>query len=192
MPPQFFAMNKLTIALIVISGNLQCSGQGINNIWITGYDNGSGAGFGNSFFNFSFQPVAISQQNCSLNFDRTCATISDSAGNLLFYTNGFAVFNALFDTMPNGRGLDSSSVLNNFYFGSPLAQGALILPASNNNSAYYLFHESVEVTSWPGILTYAPRDLFYSLIDMTADSGRGDIIIKEQTIFTLPVFPPAP
>lgn len=35
-----------------------------------------------------------------------CASISDSAGNLLFYTNGEKVWNKNHEVMPNGEGLE--------------------------------------------------------------------------------------
>src|SRR5215468_10973697 len=54
----------------------------------------------------SFQtgdPVAVSDGQ--LNTSEGCATISNSAGNLLFYTDGITVWNRNHVPMPNGFGL---------------------------------------------------------------------------------------
>jgi hypothetical protein len=47
--------------------------------------------------------------NSSMNHNNGCATISDSDGNLLFYTNGMTVWNKNHQPMPNGTGLLGSS-----------------------------------------------------------------------------------
>src|SRR4051812_2389242 len=100
--------------------------QGISNIWITGYYNWASLPFGNTVIDFVSGIPAISHQNMNLSFRRTCATIADTPGDLLFYTNGFAVCNALGDTMPNGAGLDSSTIYTSWYsIGMPTPQAVL-------------------------------------------------------------------
>jgi len=59
-----------------------------------------------------------------------CATISDTAGNLLFYTNGVTVWNKNHQVLQNGTGLkgDPSST-----------QSAIIIPQPGNDSVYFIF-----------------------------------------------------
>src|SRR6185295_5716086 len=65
------------------------------NNWYFGYYAG---------MNFSGgSPVAFT--NGSLISDEGCSTISDNAGNLLFYTNGENVWDRNHQLMPNGAGL---------------------------------------------------------------------------------------
>ncbi|MBK7107739.1 MAG: hypothetical protein IPH61_00930 [Bacteroidetes bacterium] len=49
------------------------------------------------------------------------ATISDSSGNLLFYTNGQNVWNKEQELMPNGTGLEIGFEV--FAFGTSITQG---------------------------------------------------------------------
>ena len=101
-------MKKLNIYILLLFAPWVSLSQGVNNIWITGYDHLSTPPFGNTIINFSNSIPVLTSQDMNLDFRRTCATIADTSGNLLFYTNGFTVCNALGDTMPNGAGLDSS------------------------------------------------------------------------------------
>ncbi len=85
------------------------------------------------------------------------ASVSDKKGNLLFYTDGFNVWNAQNKVMPNG--IMASSM-------SSISQSALIIPNPSNSDQYYLF-----TTSYSGM-----GGLYYSLIDMTLSEGLGDVM----------------
>src|SRR5699024_8437741 len=67
-----------------------------------------------------------------------CASISDSEGNLLFYTDGQVVYNANHEIMPNGTGLlgDQSS-----------SQSAIIIPKPGDETSYYIFTTDKEAGS---------------------------------------------
>src|SRR5687768_13934197 len=68
--------------------------------------------------------------NSKINTPEGCSTISDSLGNLLFYTDGIKVWNKQHQQMPDGFGLkgDPSS-----------SQSALIIKKPGNNPIYYIF-----------------------------------------------------
>jgi hypothetical protein len=108
----------------------------------------------------------------------TCASIADSTGNLLFYTsyntelfmggntlNG-EVYNANHNLMVNGDSI--------FYTG--WYQEAVIIPFPNDSSRYYLF--SLGVSPIFG--------LYYSIVDMTLDSGRGAVTLKNVQLNNYP------
>jgi len=92
------------------------------------------------------------------------ATISDAAGQLLFYTNGVSVWNRKHQVMPNGYGVlgDVSTT-----------QAALIIPIPGSSSQYYLFTLTDQNKA---------GDLYYSIIDMRLDSGRGDLVVDKKNI----------
>lgn len=104
-------------------------------------------------------PLVLS--NGTANSLEGSAVISDNNGKLLFYTNGKIVQNKKHLTMPNGTGLlGELSSTNN----------AVIVPVPANDSMYYLFTIGSAMEEVP---VFA-----YSIIDMKADSGFGDIVVK--------------
>lgn len=94
-----------------------------------------------------------------------CATISDSNGNLLFYTDGTTVWDRTHNVMPNGTGLlgDSSST-----------ESAIIIPKPGNSSSYYIF-----TTDKPNYYL-SPDDPIegtnYSEVNMSLNNGLGDVV----------------
>lgn len=96
------------------------------------------------------------------------ATISDESGQLLFYTNGFTVWNRNHEIMPNGDSLQCNYSITN---------GIEIIPAPNNDSLYYLFYIKYPLTS--GTID---KGMSYSIINMNLNNGLGDIIQNEKNI----------
>jgi hypothetical protein len=93
-----------------------------------------------------------------------CSAMSDAAGNLLFYTDGITVWNKNHEVMPNGTGLQG---------GSSSTQAALIVPSPANPNQYYLF-----TTDEIG----GPNGFQFSIVDMTLQSGLGDVTIKDSLV----------
>jgi len=123
--------------------------------WYFGYSAGLNFGSG----------IAVADTNSKILAPEGCATMSDSSGNLLFYTNGITVWNTNHDTMPNGTDLMANL---------SSTQGALIVPKPGKNYEYYIF-------------TNDGRPLFtnglrYSLVDMTLGGGLGGIVIASKNI----------
>ena len=123
-----------------------------NKVWAFGVNAG---------LNFnSGSPVAITT---GINTGEGCASVSDSTGHLLFYSNGKIVYNSIHAVMPSGANIVS------FNTGST-EQAALITPVIGNSYQYYLFSlEQVGV----GI---GDCNLAYSIVDMTLDGGLGDVM----------------
>jgi len=95
-----------------------------------------------------------------------CATISDVNGKLLFYTNGFTVWNRDHEIMQNGDTIGGDQ---------PAAQSSIILPFNGDGTMYYvLTTESVY-----GDGEYA---LKYSIVDMKEDGGLGKVIFKDRIL----------
>ncbi|NOQ73780.1 MAG: T9SS type A sorting domain-containing protein [Crocinitomix sp.] len=114
-------------------------------------------------------PVRLN--NGSLGSCEGTAAISDSLGNLLFYTDGETIWDSEHLPMPNGSGLmgDISTV-----------QSAMIVPQPNNSESYYVFTAAQ---------TCGTNGLRYSIIDMNLNSGKGDVIEDtKNTPLLTPVF----
>ncbi|MGE5382230.1 MAG: PKD domain-containing protein, partial [Omnitrophica WOR_2 bacterium] len=97
----------------------------------------------------------------ALIYSHGTSTISDSAGNLLFYTDGEHVYNRIHQQMPNGYGL----------LGNSLSQTSLIMRKPESYNEYYIF------TVGNGTI-YPLIGLHYSLVKMNLDGGLGDIYLK--------------
>ena len=101
-----------------------------------------------------------------LSTEEGCTSISDTNGNLLFYTDGRTAYNANHTVMPNGNGLkgDASST-----------QSAIIIPKPNDPNIYYIF--TVDSDSIDG------SDFGFNLyeVNMTLDGGLGDIVAGSET-----------
>ena len=151
--------------------------------WLFGY--GSNPDFldwGGSVMEFMEDTINTYYEYRDMNFDYCNASMCDTSGNLLFYTNGIYIANALGDTMMNGGGISPCEFMDNFsYFGSPIVQGVLILPNPENDRQYYVIHEPYEYPT-PELDWHAPL-LYYSLVDMTLDNGLGAVLEKNQIIF---------
>ena len=104
--------------------------------------------------------TAVAVTNGQLVSDNS-ASISDTAGNLLFYTDGKTVWNRNHQQMPNGTGLN----------GDPYGK-EVIVPKPLNDSIYYIFFT----------LTKAPYYSEYAIVNMKLDGGLGDIIVKNDTL----------
>lgn len=161
--PIFFDFCKVrqysrTLLAIIILQFAFISGysQGQETNWYFG--NMAGLNFGTT------PPTALT--NSAMNAFEGCATISDTAGNLLFYTNGNMVWNKNHNTMPTGNALNGDGAAT---------QTAIIVPAPQNLNKYYIF--TVDTNG-------GTRGLCYSEVDMSLNGGLGDVTVKNVQLIT--------
>lgn len=132
--------------------------QGEANIWYFGQNAGLD-------FN-SGSPVALI--NGQLVTDEGCATISNSNGQLLFYTDGITVYNRNHVIMVNGTGL----------MGHPSStQSATVVPMPGSNNLYYIFTTDNE---------HDPNGFRYSIVDMNLDGGNGAVTTTKNVFVYTP------
>lgn len=106
--------------------------------------------------------------NVQLYYSEGASSISDCTGSLLFYTDGQDVWNRNQQKMPNGQGLAG-------HYSS--TQGSIIIPLPASCSLYYIF-------TLDGKEHYLANGLQYSIVDMEADNGLGDVITKNVPVYT--------
>jgi len=150
---------KKNFYLFIILFSLNFFAQKEANIWYFGDKAGID-------FN-SGSPVAL--LDGALNTLEGCASISDSNGNLQFYTDGSTIWTKDHSVMSNGTGLNGN-------FSS--TQSAIIIPKPDASDIYYVF-----TVDFQG----EPNGLQYSEIDMTLNSGLGAVTSTKNVLLLTPV-----
>jgi hypothetical protein len=147
--------------------------QGMNNLFMYGY---SLSGRGVVDFVIG-SPVVQIDSTRPINLSLTNANITDSIGNLLFYTNGIKIIDHSDSVMHNGDSLNPSPITTSFQsLGLPIVQNDIILQKPGSSNLFYLFHETIDNGA---LETY---EIYYSVIDMNLNGGLGGVIQK-NTIF---------
>lgn len=145
---------KIVVLFCFILISLICFNQNQGNIWYFGFQAGLD-------FN-SGTPIALTdgQTGLSLAHQEGTSIISDTNGNMLFYTNGETVWNRFHQEMPNGNGLMG-------HYSS--TQSAIIVPSPNDPDRYYYIF-----CVGDGLISQ--KKATYSLVDICLDNGKGDVI----------------
>ena len=144
----------IPIIIFFFFSSLITNGQGQFNNWFFGQQAGI------SFNSANATPILGS----SMAVSEGSASVSDAAGNLLFYTDGTKIWNRLHAVMLNGSNI----------MGDPsTTQGCLVVPMPGNPSKYYLFTLTDQVNA---------GDLRYSIIDMNLDGGKGGVVVGSKNI----------
>ncbi|MDH6358697.1 PKD domain-containing protein [Parabacteroides sp. PF5-9] len=137
-------------------------GYGAGLTWNTTQDTVTATGlFGTPNLILKGLPTALT--GSSISTLEGCFSLSDSKGELLFYSDGKTVWNKNNVAMPNGTGLtgnDSST------------QSGIIIPYPGIPNKYIAVTLGVNLTD----------NLSYSIIDMTLDGGLGDVVLAEKNI----------
>jgi len=140
----------LITAFTLITINL--TAQKHNNIWYFG--KGAGIDF------TSGSPVVLTDG--VMNTDEGATILSDSLGNLLFYSNGEEVWNVVHDIMDNGDSLMGCS---------STSQSIIVPKPGIEDSIYYLFYvgcNSLNIDS----------GFRFAIIDMKINNGMGKVVEK--------------
>lgn len=154
--------NYIYIIVINLVILLHFSGlaQGEWNNWCFGFQ---------ANINFNGGPPANSPTLSAINSLEGCASISDAAGILLFYTNGSNVWAANHTLMPNGVGL----------LGNALAsQSCIIVPAPGSTSLFYIFTVPDYVINTNGAR--------YTIVDMSQNGGLGVVTATKNVLIQTP------
>lgn len=138
-----------------------------NKTWVFGVENGI------HFNSSNPTPITTNINSGWSNVVEGCASISNSNGDLLFYTNGNMIWDKNNNVMPNGT---LSYPANESSLSA--TQGALIVPFPADKNKYYVF----TVTNiWAFFIL--PGNFYYSIVDMTLNNGLGDVVSGQNAIF---------
>lgn len=141
--------NIILLLICLLATNMSFGQRERTANWYFGYNAG-----------LKFLPTVASDSLGQIFTWEGCASISDSCGNLLFYSDGSTVYNKNHSIMTNGTGLEGD-------FSS--TQSAIIIPKPQNDSIYYLF------TTGGSSGNYS-----YSEINMNLNAGLGAVSTKNN------------
>ena len=137
------------------------------------------------FNNGQTPQVGVTNSYVPMNIEN--ASISDSLGNLLFFTNGTRLFDRNLNFIPGGN-LTLPFDTNGAYFGLVQRQGCMFLPWPGDTNRYVLLHTTKELRlplSYPGwVPDDVPTHLYTTLLDRTFNGGNGGIVSINQVILT--------
>ncbi len=94
---------------------------------------------------------------------KASASISDSTGNLLFFTDGQKVWDRTFTLMPNATNLAGNV---------GATQPCIIVPWPADSSRYYVF--TVDILKFSDSVNFTTQGLSFSVIDLNLRNGLGD------------------
>lgn len=125
--------------------------------------------FGNNA-GIKFQPdgSVVALTDGQLDTREGCATLADSNGDLLFYTDGISVWNKNHQLMQNGKDLMGHS---------SSSQSATIVPKPGSSNLYYIFTLDYEVH---------PNGFRYSVVDMSLNGGLGAVTSEKNILIYTP------
>lgn len=182
------------IGFVILLLPVEILGQKQDYIWMLGKDRDPKPGIQAYHFDFNLIPFDPIPSTNAFAFHSKNASICDSEGNLLFYTNGCAVANRDHEVMVNGDSINAGSFFDLFWddcllFGYPGFQNTLILDDPANPHGYYIVHKPrlYDLESNSSVFL---RDLLYTYVDMSLDEGRGSITLKNQ-VFHSDLFIPS-
>lgn len=171
---------KLFLTILSISWASVLFSQNRTNIWELSYS------------------TSLSIPNCEMKYDgfemdtnliyrvmsigHTNASICDTGGNLLFYSNGLTIGNSNYDTLLNAENFNPGFTTD-FYEpdGMLINQAVLILPFPDQINKYYIFSVSGDLISGD----IQPLHLNYSVIDMDLEGGLGGIVDSFKTLHAI-------
>ncbi len=134
-------------------------------IWAFGY--WGGLDFSNG------DPVPI---KTALVADEGCASVCDTNGKLLFYSEGSIIWNRKHEIMKGGTAL--TPIANTTMTPtSSTSQGVVIVPVIDKPDQYYVF--SLIASQWPADF----GKLYYSIVDMSLEGGLGAVIEGKKGLF---------
>lgn len=176
-------MRKLLWVLCLSAGSFLAqqanAQQGLNNLWLVGYNSVDGLPYGNTNVEFISGAAELSLQAYQIGFSTTAANITRGDGGLEFSTNGAFLADRNGDTLSNGSGLAPSSYTTQHADGLSLPRGALIIPVPNAPDSYYLFHGTVDDQS-----DYTADYLYLTTVDMGLNNSQGEVVLKNHVLFT--------
>lgn len=134
-------------------------------------------------FNDSIVEITLRPEVAFFTMTGTNISISDSSGQLLFYSNGCDIRDITDEIMQNGDSINLG-IVQDYYcetgFDSPMLQGGICLPLPESSNRYYLFNLDLDIIAYDTTHALDPKRLYYHVIDMDMNNGLGAVVQKNS------------
>ena len=152
----------LTALVLLLHLNISTEAQKETSFWLDRFYS----------FDFNTYPPENSNLTASSIYQNGRATVADSAGNLLFYSDGLTYYERTGKVMPNGKPLFALNWGTSFL---PF----IIAPVPGNKNRYYVFTIRLPRSSQHPDFDHTLR---YSIVDMQLNDGNGDVVQRDIEI----------
>ena len=123
--------------------------------WIAGYQTNNHAAYpysGTTLSDFNYCGANREFINTLMNFNGSSASMSDTSGNLLYYSNGIYIANRNNQKMLNGDSIGFCRLWQqDRAYGSTTVQGLVTIPKPNSNHIYYVLQANVDFLPNPAL-----------------------------------------
>lgn len=158
--------------------NISSSAQNEAKNWFFGYHYG---------VTFSPSPQTLIGGQTEFQYESVISYSDRNTGKLLFYgapqCDGdpnkalyqIQLWNSSHTPMKGGTNIRGNATCN---------QAMLVVPFPNDNTKYYIFTNDPGATDCPVGNTVEDRGLWYSVIDMQGDNGKGEVITRNKLVWS--------
>ena len=180
---QVSIMKFFLILFLLVSNSIL--GQNTRANWILG--------FNEKYYEDQRHPILMNMSRTDtvftaidrdINFESTMASLSDTSGRLIAFTNGCAIYGPDFEVIENGDGINPGAVydLSCPQYGYLLPDAAMFLPVSSQVQQFYLLH----LTASDDLsFRIQSERLLYSVIERNGNSTK--VTEKNIPISNFPV-----
>jgi PKD domain/Secretion system C-terminal sorting domain len=155
-----------------------CISQKHDYNWINGFKSNNSQYSGSNIISFESYPPEVSNGQLFSTMLPQAITMSDSLGNLAFYSNGIRIYGKNNQLMSGGQWLNPGVISTNYEAsgGYPLLNGTIVLPINGSNK-YAIFNENIKLSTQG--LVFIIDTLYFAIIDMDENNGNGKLVKKK-------------
>jgi hypothetical protein len=139
--------------------------------------------YGQAWLHFQNGVPVVQPASLQINFEATAAVATDTAGQVLFYSNGCEIRNADGNLIQQGDGLNPGTlhdwVCNEVGYTAPRSMTAIQIPG--HAKKWMVIHLGGQYDPSRKLI-YGP--LYITEVDMAANNGQGEVTQKNQIIST--------
>ena len=162
-------------------------GQNHDYIWYYGWSNGnSHPDFAGGVIDFNTNPPQARPQRRPVDLKLYGHIMTDSFGaSVLYYSDGLRIYNNQNQVMENGDTINPGywwELSNPQPYVSHIS--GLSIPYPGRINEYLYFHQRTDSLRNPPICCAFERDIYYTHIDMSSNNGLGEVITKNNAIYT--------